>query len=182
MFAFSFKYWCEASYETRTVQMFNVQYVSKLINRISGFVWSLKWGGESGPQCCCRFMLSNLLPTQHSPQPGESSHLPHTPPTHTYIHTQLCVVSACTPITPPTHTHQHPFSMNTHTRPVELPPLYLFLYPSVPSATSSPISCLSVQMFRLTTATTLNKHHTALSCSTNCLNLPQDTLAHPQTC
>ncbi len=177
MFAFSFKYWCEASYETRTAQMFNVQQVSKLINRISGFVWSIKWGGEAGPQCCYRFMLSNLLPTQHSSQPGESSHLPHTPPTHTYIHTQLCVVSACTRPPPP---HQHPFSMNTHGQLNY--PLFICFYPSAPSATSSPISCLSVQMFRLTTATTLNKHHTALSCSTNCPNLPQDTLAHPQTC
>jgi len=129
MFAISFKYWCAASYETRTAQMFNVQQVSKLINRISGFVWSIKWGGEAGPQCCYRFMLSNLLPTQHSPQPGESSHLPHTPPTHTYIQTQLCVVSACTPIPcpPPPHTHTSAPVLHEHTRPVELPPLYLFL-------------------------------------------------------
>lgn len=150
------------------------------------FVWSQQWGGEAGPQCCSRFMLSNLLPTQHSPQPGESSHLPHT----VHPHTLLCVVSACTPI--PCHPpHQHPphsiFTIHTHTLAHEASwttpslsiSLSVSLYPFTPPATSSPISSRSVQMFRLTTATTLNKHRTALSCSTNYLSLPLDTLAHP---
>ncbi|CAM4682109.1 unnamed protein product [Leuciscus chuanchicus] len=65
------------------------------------------------------FMISNLLPTQHSPQPGESSHLPHTPPTHTHTHTHTHSLScvSCQLAPPyPAPPHQHPFStVHTHT-------------------------------------------------------------------